>query len=201
MLSGLNEIITWHKFLSSLKLSCIVTNLSTKTRGRVQPCSPNLGLFTTSDLDSLVAFTDHQTYISIESHSPYVENFQLFLPNKEFKTGSEKVKTSTRIVVTADTEVGSYISADKKKSVVYKLLQKQASYVTVYQEGYRSATCSKEIPKPYSLCNNLPMICHMSTNVADRQSSSHHIVQMEGHGFQCPVWRPKIELAGSQLYN
>ena len=33
---------------------------------RVEPCSPENGLFTDSDLDKLVAFTDHQTYISIE---------------------------------------------------------------------------------------------------------------------------------------
>ena len=183
---------------------------------RVEPCSLETGLFTNSDLDNLVAFTDHQTYISIErtvhipskpqssgdlgfinihtfardktasfrlpqdvnwlykfdwsligeSHAPYVENFQLFLPNKEYKTGSEKVKTSTRIVVTADTEAGSYVSADRQSSVLYKLPEMQTSYVTVYQEGYRSSTCPKEIPNPYSLCNNLPKICHTSTNVA-----------------------------------
>jgi len=183
---------------------------------RVRPCSPATGLFTDSDLDNLVAYTDHQTYISIErtvhipskpqysgdlgfinihtfarektasfrlprnvtwlyqfdwgligeSHAPYVENFQLFLPNKEYKTGAEKLKTSTRIVVTADTEAGSYISADENSTVLYKLPKKQTSYVTVYQDGYRSSTCPKEIPNPYSLCNNLPKICHTSSNVA-----------------------------------
>lgn len=183
---------------------------------KVQPCSPEIGLFTNNDLDNLVAFTDHQTYISIErtvhiptkpqfrgdlgfinihsfakektasfrlpqdvnwlykfdwsligeTHAPYVENFQLFLPKEEYKTGSTKVKTSTRIVVTADTEAGSFISADKEKSVLYKLPEKQSSYITVYQEGYRGSTCSKEIPNPYSLCNNLPKVCHTSTNVA-----------------------------------
>ena len=183
---------------------------------RVQPCSPEIGLFTNNDLDNLVAFTDHQTYISIErtvhiptkpqysgdlgfiniysfvkektasfrlpqdvnwlykfdwsligeTHAPYVENFQLFLPKKVYKTGSEKVKTSTRIVITADTEAGSFISADKEKSVSYKLPEKQSSYIAVYQEGYRGSTCSKEMPNPYSLCNNLPKICHTSTNIA-----------------------------------
>ena len=169
---------------------------------RIRQCSPKTGLFTNSDLDNLVAYTDHQTYISIErtvhipskpqysgdlgfinihtfardktasfrlardltwlyqfdwsligeSHAPYVENFQLFLPNKEYKSGGDKLKTSTRIVVTADTEAGSYISADEHSTVLYKLPEKQASYVTVYQEGYRSSTCPKEIPNPYSLC-------------------------------------------------
>ena len=183
---------------------------------RAQPCSPETGLFTNSDLDNLVAFTDHQTYISIErtvyipskpqyrgdlgfinihafardktasfrlpqdvnwlykfdwsligeSHAPYVENFQLFLPKKEYTTCSEKLKTSTRIVVTADTEAGSYVSADRQSSVLYKLPERQTSFVTVYQEGYRSSTCPKEIPNPYSLCNNLPNICHTSNNVA-----------------------------------
>ena len=182
----------------------------------VQPCSPETGLFTNSDLDNLVAFTDHQNYISIErtvyipskpqhngdlgfiniqtfarektasfrlpqsinwlykfdwsligeSHAPYVENFQLFLPNKEYKTGAEKEKTTTRIVITADTETGSYISANQENSVLYKLPEFQTSYVTVYQEGYRSSTCPNEIPNPYSLCDNLPKICHTSTNVA-----------------------------------
>lgn len=183
---------------------------------RIRPCSPETGVFTNSDLDNLVAYTDHQTYISIErtvhipskpqysgdlgfinihtfardktasfrlprnvtwlyqfdwgligeSHASYVENFQLFLPNKEYKTGADKLKTSTRIVVTADTEAGSYISADESSTVLYKLPEQQASYVTVYQEGYRSSTCPKEIPNPYSLCDNLPKICHTSANVA-----------------------------------
>ncbi|KAJ7393034.1 hypothetical protein OS493_008320 [Desmophyllum pertusum] len=191
--------------------------LEYKNEGRrVQPCSPQTGLFTNSELDNVVAFTDHQTYISIErtvhipskpqfsgdlgfinihtfsrektasfrlplnlnwlykfdwsligeSHAPYVESFQLFLPRNEYRTGSEKVKTSTRIVVSADTETGSYISADRESSVLYKLPEKQSSYVTVYQEGYRTSTCSNEIPNPYSLCNNLPKICHTSTKMA-----------------------------------
>ena len=76
------------------------------------------------------------------------------------------MKTSTRIVVTADTETGSYVSANMQSSVLYKLPEMQTSYVTVYQEGYRSSTCPKEIPNPYSLCNNLPKICLTSTNVA-----------------------------------
>lgn len=47
----------------------------------------------------------------------------------------------------------------------YKLPERQTSYVTTYKEGYRSSTCPSEIPNPYSLCNNLPNICHTSTNV------------------------------------
>ena len=183
---------------------------------RVSPCSSATGLFTDSELDDIVAFTAHQTYVSIErtvhipskpqyygdlgfiniptlaknkavsfrlprnvtwlrffdwsvigeSKAPFVENFQLFLPKSKYATGADKVKTSTRIVVTADTEAGSYISADRESTVLYKLPKKQSSYVTVYQEGYRSSTCSKEIPNPYSLCHNLPNICHTSSNVA-----------------------------------
>ena len=213
LLSGF--LMTQNFIQSQAWLYC--DKLEYKNEGqRVQPCSPEMGLFTNSDLDNLVAFTDHQTYISIErtvhipskpqysgdlgfinihtfakektasfrlplnvtwlykfdwsligeSHAPYVENFQLFLPNKEYKTGSKKVKTSTRIEVTADTETGSYISTNQEFSVLYKLPEMQTSYVTVYQEGYRSSTCSKEIPNPYSLCNNLPKICHTSSNVA-----------------------------------
>lgn len=179
---------------------------------RVQPCSPETGLFTDSELDNLVAFTDHQTYVSVErtvyipskpqysgdlgfiniyalakektasfrlpldltwlykfhwsligeSHAPYVENFQLFLPKKEYNT---EIKTSTRLEISADEGTGSYISADQESSVLYKLPARQTSYVTTYEEGYRSSTCSNEIPNPYSLCNNLPNICHTSTNV------------------------------------
>lgn len=183
---------------------------------RVQPCSPVTGLFTNNELDNIVAFKSHQTYVSIERtvHIPskpqyygdlgfiniptlvrnkaasfklplnvtwlrmfdwsligepqasFVENFQLFLPKSKYATGPGKEKTSTRIVVTADTEGGSYISTDRESAVLYKLPKKQSSYVTVYQEGYRKSTCSKEIPNPYSLCNNLPKICHTSSNVA-----------------------------------
>ena len=183
---------------------------------RVQPCSPVTGLFTNNELDNVVAFKAHQTYVSIErtvhipskpqyygdlgfiniptfarnkavsfrlplnvtwlrmfdwsligeSQASFVENFQLFLPKSEYATGPDKEKTSTRIVVTADTEAGSYISTDRESAVLYKLPKKQSSYVTVYQEGYRSSTCSKEIPNPYSLCHNLPNICHTSSNVA-----------------------------------
>ena len=179
---------------------------------RVQPCSPESGLFTDSELDNLEAFTDHQTYVSVErtvyipskpqysgdlgfiniyalakektasfrlpldltwlykfhwnligeSHAPYVEDFQLFLLKKEYNT---EIKTSTRLEVSADKETGSYISADQASSVLYKLPEKQTSYVTTYEEGFRSSTCSNEIPNPYSLCNNLPNICHTSTNV------------------------------------
>ena len=101
-----------------------------------------------------------------ESQAPYVENFQLFLPSREYNTGSGKKKRSTRIVVTADTQAGSYFSTNVNSSVLYKLPEMQTSYVTVYQEGYRSSTCPQEIPNPYSLCNNLPNICLTSTNEA-----------------------------------
>ena len=101
-----------------------------------------------------------------ESQAPYVENFQLFLPNREYNTGSGKKKRSTRIVVTADTQAGSYVSANVNSSVLYKLPEMQTSYVTVYQEGYRSSTCPQEIRNPYSLCNNLPNICLTSSNEA-----------------------------------
>ena len=60
-----------------------------------------------------------------ETHAPYVEDLQLFLPKKEYKTATEKVKTSTRIVVTADREAGSYVSANQRSSVLYKLPEMQ----------------------------------------------------------------------------
>lgn len=190
--------------------------LEYKNEGRgVQPCSPETGLFTNDELDNLVAFTDDQSYVSVErtvyipskpqysgdlgyinihalaqdktasfrlprnpawlykfhwslmgeSHAPYVESFELFLPKKEYRTGSQRVETSTRLVVSVDKETGSYISTDQESAVLYKLPERQTSYVTAYKEGYRSSTCSTEIPNPYSLCNNLPNICKTSTNV------------------------------------
>lgn len=175
-------------------------------------CSTQTGLFTNNDLDNLVAFTDHQSYISVdrtvfisskpqsngdlgfiniqklakekkayfklprnitwlykfgwsllgESHAPYVENFQLFLPNMKNGTGANK--TSTRIIVSADPDVGCYISTNMTDPVRYKLPESHTSYLTLYEEGYRSSTCFKEIPNPYSLCNNLPNLCHRSSN-------------------------------------
>ena len=101
-----------------------------------------------------------------ESHPFYVENFQLFLLKKEYKSDDDaKVKTSTRVEVTADSEAGSYVSTNQNNSVLYKL-PTQNSYVTAYEEGFRSSTCSNEVSNPYSLCNNLPNICLTSRNVA-----------------------------------
>ena len=207
-------LMTQHFIQSQAFVYC--DKLEYKNEGQtVGPCSPESGLFTNSDLDKLVAFIEHEHYVSIErtvyipsrpqysgdlgfinvhtlatnktvsfrlsqnltwlyefgwsligeSHAAYVENFELFLPNKEYKTGSAKVKTSTRIVLTAETETGSFISANTNNSVLYKLPEGHTSYVTVYQEGYRSSTCSNEIPNPYSLCNNLPKTCHTSSKV------------------------------------
>ena len=183
---------------------------------KVHVCSPQTGLFTNNDLDNLVAFTDHQSYISVdrtvfipskpqdsedlgfiniqklakekkayfklprnitwlykfgwslmgETHAPYVENFQLFLPNKNNESATNKVKTSTRIVVSADPDVGCYVSTNVTDAVRYRLPESQTSYLTLYEEGYRSSTCFAEIPSPYSLCNNLPNLCHRSSDKA-----------------------------------
>lgn len=46
---------------------------------RVQVCLPDTGLFTNNDLDKLVAFTDHKTYISIER--------TVFIPSKPQSDG------------------------------------------------------------------------------------------------------------------
>ena len=41
--------------------------LEYKNEGRrIQPCSPQTGLFTNNELDNLEAFENHQTFISIE---------------------------------------------------------------------------------------------------------------------------------------
>ena len=100
-----------------------------------------------------------------EIPAAYVESFQLFLPNKEYKTGSEKVKTST---CNCGRNRGRQLHICKQEFLrtIQAAIEIQTSYVTVYQEGYQSSTYSKEIPNPYSLCNNPPKKCHTSTNVA-----------------------------------
>ena len=66
-------------------------------------------------------------------------------------------------MISADTDAGSYSSAESE--MLFKLPEEHISYVTVYQEGHRKATCPDEIPNPYSLCGNLPKICHSSSSV------------------------------------
>lgn len=176
----------------------------------VQACVTPNGVFTNSELDNIVAYTDLDRYTSIErtvyipskpqfdgdlgfisissleelktttfrlplnktwlqdlewslngeTSAPFVEDFQLFLPRKD--DGPNTKKLTTRIVISADTNAGSYSSAESK--MLFKLPEEHISYVTVYQEGHRKATCSNEIPNPYSLCNNLPKLCHSSAS-------------------------------------
>lgn len=62
----LGGFLMTHAFLQSHAwLYC--DKLEYKNEGRrVQPCSPETGLFTSDELDNLVAFTDHQMYVSVE---------------------------------------------------------------------------------------------------------------------------------------
>ncbi len=45
--------------------------------------------------------------------------------------------------------------------VVYLLPRGSGTYLTSYEENYSS--CSKEIENPYSLCDNLPQLCVLSS--------------------------------------
>ena len=177
----------------------------------VEACNTANGVFTNNALDNIVAYTDHDTYASIErtvyipsipqfdgdlgyisisslaehktttfrlplnstwlqyhewslngeTSAPFVEDFQLFLPRRGNAPNTKKM--ATRIVISADTDAGSYSSAESE--MLFKLPEEHISYVTVYQEGHRKATCPDEIPNPYSLCQNLPKICHSSSSV------------------------------------
>ena len=90
-----------------------------------------------------------------ETLAPFVESFKLYLPLKEYKTGSEKQFSRTRIELTS--VAGS--SFTENADVVYNLPFEHSKYITIYSEGYDRCPNGKEIANPYSLCNNLPVIC------------------------------------------
>ncbi|KAJ7382193.1 hypothetical protein OS493_036524 [Desmophyllum pertusum] len=93
--------------------------------------------------------------------APFVESFELYLPLKEYKTGSEKRHSRTRI--TLNSIAGSSFSETTK--VTYNVPFEHSNYITVYTEGYDRCPRDKETPNPYSLCNNLPTICDTTDRV------------------------------------
>ena len=93
--------------------------------------------------------------------APYVESFKLYLPLKEYKTGSEKQYSRTRIDLTS--VAGS--SFTETSEVVYNVPFDHSNYLTIYTQGYDRCPSGKEILNPYSLCDNLPKICDSNTRV------------------------------------
>ena len=99
---------------------------------------------------------------SEETLAPFVASFKLYLPLKSYGTETNKRYSKTRIQLTsiAGSSVGT-------SGVVYNLPLEHSHYVTIYEEGYDQSRCSrgKEIVNPYSLCDNLPLICDTMTRV------------------------------------
>lgn len=98
-----------------------------------------------------------------EKAIPFVENFEIFLPLKNYKTGAQREFTTT--VVRIASIAGSLLSPQAE--VVYILPREHSKYMNVYEEGYKS--CPSEMENPYSLCKNLPKICDRS-NRRERHS-------------------------------
>lgn len=93
--------------------------------------------------------------------APFVESFKLYLPLKEYKRGSEKQHSRTRIQLTS--VAGSAFTENPE--VVYNLPFEHSDYITIYSEGFDRCPNGREISNPYSLCNNLPKICDTNTRV------------------------------------
>ena len=95
---------------------------------------------------------------------PFVQSFKLYLPLKEYKTGSDKEYSRTRVVLTS--VAGS--SFTETGEVVYNVPLADSNYVTTYTEGFHRCPNGKETSNPYSLCDNLPTICDTSTRVTPK---------------------------------
>ena len=96
-----------------------------------------------------------------ETLAPYVESFKLYLPLKQYKTGSEKEHSRTRIELISVS--GS--SFDEKTNVVYNVPFEHSKYITIYTQGFDRCPNGKETANPFSLCKNLPKICDTNTRV------------------------------------
>ncbi|KAK3739894.1 hypothetical protein QZH41_020376 [Actinostola sp. cb2023] len=93
---------------------------------------------------------------------PFIKSLKLFLPHKTYEDSSAQGYTITQVTMTSIS--GSSVSTmNPNTRVVYLLPKGQNTYRTVYEEGY--ASCSTEIKNSYSLCNNIPKICDITTRV------------------------------------
>lgn len=100
---------------------------------------------------------------SDETLAPFVASFKLYLPLRTYRNKKRRdyTKTSLEIVSTAGSRI------DGNQDVLYNLPLEHSIYATIYEEGYDSAKCprGKEIMNPYSLCDNLPLLCDTMTRV------------------------------------
>lgn len=102
-------------------------------------------------------------FSSEEVLAPFVASFKLYLPHKTYPTEGRAPysKTSVKLTSTAGSRL------DDTSGVVYNLPLEHCTYMTTYEEGYDPTRCQqgKEIVNPYSLCDNLPLICDTMTRV------------------------------------
>ena len=99
-----------------------------------------------------------------ENLAPFVQSFKLYLPLKEYKTGSDKEYSRTRVVLTS--VAGS--SFTETGEVVYNVPLADSNYVTTYTEGFHRCPNGKETSNPYCLYDNLSTICDTSTRVTPK---------------------------------
>ena len=99
-----------------------------------------------------------------ENLAPFVQSFKLYLPLKEYKTGSDKEYSRTRVVLTC--VAGS--SFTETGEVVYNVPLADSNYVTTYTEGFHRCPNGKETSNPYCLYDNLSTICDTSTRVTTK---------------------------------
>lgn len=98
---------------------------------------------------------------SDETFAPFVASFKLYLPLSHYAGERRHSKTHVELTSIAGSRV------DEDSGIVYNVPLQDSHYVTMYEEGYDSARCprGKEIMNPYSLCDNLPLICDTMTRV------------------------------------
>lgn len=98
---------------------------------------------------------------SDETLAPFVASFKLYLPLSHYTSGRRHSKTHIKLTSIAGSRV------DETSGIVYNLPLEDSHYITLYEEGYDPARCprGKEIMNPYSLCDNLPLICDTITRV------------------------------------
>lgn len=98
-----------------------------------------------------------------ETLAPFVASFKLYLPLRHYQTEGPKHHSKTHIKLTSI--AGSRL--DETSGVVYNLPLEHSAYMTLYEQDYDPAKCprGKEIMNPYSLCDNLPLICDTMTRV------------------------------------
>jgi hypothetical protein len=209
----IGSFLTQNILQTTASTYCDVIEYRRLGRPYTSGCATFQGLFTSENLDNLIAYTratgtDHEIerYVTIPTQSsfpgdtayvdlnslasgnevifklpknttwlhehrwvapgqsetqvPFVKSFELFLPHKTYESGS--IPSESTVAITIQSIAGSYITTlNPSTGVSYLLPRGSGKYVTVYEENY--SRCPKEIENPYSLCDNLPGLCLLSS--------------------------------------